>query len=50
MSIFTLLLVVVILAATALVIFFSHILAKCEDVARGMVQDSRQLHFGGSTD
>ena len=46
MSILTALLVAAILAATALVIFFSLILAKCEDEARGMVQEPRQLHFG----
>jgi hypothetical protein len=50
MSILTVLLVVVILTATALVIFFSLILAKCEDEARRMVQDSRQSHFGSGTD
>jgi hypothetical protein len=50
MSILTALLVAAILAATALVIFFSLILAKCEDEARGMVHDTRQWHFGGGAD
>lgn len=51
MSILTgLLVVVVVLAATALVILFSLILAKCEDEARSMVEDSRQLHFGSGTE
>lgn len=50
MSILTALLVVVVLAATALVLFFSLILAKCEDEARGMVHEPRQLHFGSGDD
>lgn len=50
MSILTALLVAATLAATALVIFFSLILAKCEDEARGMVQEPRQWHFGSGSD
>lgn len=50
MSILTALLVVMVLGATALVIFFSLILAKCEDEARSMIQDNRQLHFGSGID
>lgn len=50
MSILTALIVVMVLGATALVIFLSLVLAKCEDEARSMVQDSRQLHFDGGAD
>lgn len=50
MSILTAFLVVVMLGATALVIFFSLVLAKCEDEARSMVQDTRQLHYGSEVE
>jgi flagellar basal body-associated protein FliL len=50
MSILTALIIVMVLGATALVIFFSLVLAKCEDEARSMIQDSRQLHFGGGAE
>ena len=50
MSILTALIVVMVLGATALVIVFSLVLAKCEDEARSMVQDSRQLHFDSGAD
>lgn len=50
MSILTAILVVMVLGATALVIFFSLVLAKCEDEARNMVQDHRQLHYGSEVE
>jgi flagellar basal body-associated protein FliL len=47
MSILTALVVVMVVAATALVVRFSFLLAKCEDEARGMIHDPRQFHFDG---
>ena len=34
----------------ALVIIFSLLLAKCEDEARSMVQETRQLHYGSEVE
>lgn len=50
MSVLAVLLLVMVLGATALVIIFSFLLAKCEDEARGMVRDKRQLHFGSESE
>lgn len=50
MSILTTVLIVLALGATALVMFFSLILAKCEDEARGMVRDNRQMHYGSEVE
>lgn len=46
MSVQTTILAVVVFGAAALVIFISPVLAKCEDEARRMLMDSRQLHYG----
>jgi hypothetical protein len=46
MSIETAVLAVVVFGAAALAIFISFVLAKCEDEARRMVKDGRQLHYG----
>ena len=50
MSILTAVLFVVVMGATALVIFFSLLLAKCEDEARSKVQDTQQLHYGSEVE
>jgi hypothetical protein len=50
MSILTAILIVLAIGATASVVFFSLILAKCEDEARGMVRDNRQFHYGSEVE
>jgi hypothetical protein len=46
MSIETVVLVLLVFGATALVMFTSFVLAKCEDEARRMVDDKHQHHYG----
>jgi hypothetical protein len=50
MSILTAILIVLAAGATAFVVFFSLILAKCEDEARDMVRDHRQFHYGSEVE
>jgi hypothetical protein len=46
MSIETALLAVMVFGGTAVIIAISFMCAKCEDEARRMVRDERQLHYG----
>ena len=50
MSILTAILIVLAIGATAFVVFFSLVLAKCEDEARGMIRDNSQFHYGSEVE
>lgn len=43
-------LAVMVVGPAALGIFLSLLLAECAEEARGMVNDERQLHYGGETE
>jgi hypothetical protein len=46
MSIETVIIALVVFGATALAMFASFVLAKCEDEARRMVDNENQHHYG----
>ena len=50
MSLETAALAVVVFGGTALIMFISFVLAKCEDEVRRRVDDERQLHYGSKVE